>query len=87
MERVAIKPAARSDAAELIRANLDSRSHHEPWTQPFTDADGFEEWFGDIVTRANVGLVARDLGSGCAVGVTNLSQIFRKGFQNAYLAY
>jgi ribosomal-protein-alanine N-acetyltransferase len=87
MTSVAIKPATRSDAAELIRANIDSRAYHAPWAEPFTDVEGFEAWLGELFTGAHVGLIARDLRSGSIVGVVNLSQIFRKGFQNAYLGY
>jgi len=84
---VTIKPVTRSDAAELIQANIESRSYHEPWVQPFTDMEGFEEWLDGITTGANVGLVAREAQSGSVVGIVNLNQIFRKGFQNAYLGY
>jgi [ribosomal protein S5]-alanine N-acetyltransferase len=87
MTSVALDFVTRFDAAELIRANIESRSYHEPWVQPFTDAGGFEDWFGGLFTGANVGLVARDLQSGGIVGVVTLSQIFGKGFQNAFLDY
>ena len=87
MARVSVKPATRADAAELIAANAESRPHHAPWVEPFTDREGFEEWFGALFTGANASLVARDLVSGRIVGVMNFSQIFRKGFQNAYLGY
>jgi ribosomal-protein-alanine N-acetyltransferase len=72
---------------QLIQANISSRFHHAPWARPFTDMDGFDAWFGDLGSGVNVGLVARDTQSGSIVGVTNLSQIFRKGFQNAYLGF
>jgi [ribosomal protein S5]-alanine N-acetyltransferase len=87
MPSIEIKPVTRSDAAELIQANIESRLHHAPWMQPFTDAEGFEEWFDGLFTGVNVGLIARSIQSGGIVGVMNLSQIFRKGFQNAYLGY
>jgi ribosomal-protein-alanine N-acetyltransferase len=87
MTAVSIALATRSDVTELIEANVASRAHHAPWTQPFTDREGFEEWFGGLITGANVGMVARDAQSSGIVGVINLSQIFRKGFQNAYLGY
>ena len=87
MPSIEIKPVTRSDAAELIQANIESRSYHAPWMQPFTDAEGFEEWFDGLFTGAKVGLIARSIQSGGIVGVMNLSQIFRKGFQNAYLGY
>jgi len=87
MTSVTLEPVARSDAAHLIQANINSRFYHAPWVRPFTDADGFDAWFSDIGSGVNVGLVARDMQSGSVVGVTNLSQIFRKGFQNAYLGF
>ena len=87
MTSVSLLCAKRSDAAELIGANVASRLHHAPWAQPFTDQEGFDEWFGTLFTDANVGFVVRDLHSGRVIGVTNLSQIFRQGFQNAYLGY
>jgi ribosomal-protein-alanine N-acetyltransferase len=87
MTSIIIKPAVKSDAADLIQANINSRSYHAPWTQPFTDIGGFDEWFSGLGSGTNVGLIARDLQSGGIVGVTNLSQIFRRGFQNAYLGF
>ena len=87
MPSVSLAPVRRVDAAELTRLNIESRAHHEPWVQPFTTLDGFEEWFGTLFTGANVGFVAREVASGGIVGVTNLSQIALKGFQNAYLSY
>lgn len=87
MPSISLAPVRRVDAAGLIQANIESRAYHEPWIQPFTTLDGFEEWFGTLFTSANVGFVARDLTSGGIVGVTNLSQIFLKGFQSAYLSY
>jgi ribosomal-protein-alanine N-acetyltransferase len=87
MAAVAINPVTRSDGEELIAANIDSRGYHSPWVQPFIDPAGFEDWFNGLSGEANVSLVAREVQSGAIVGVINLSQIFRKGFQNAYLGY
>ncbi len=87
MSPVLLTPVRRADATELVRANLESRAHHEPWVQPFTSLHGFEDWFGAQVVGSSAGFVARDCSSGHIVGVTNLSQIFLKGFRNAYLSY
>src|ERR1700746_2864682 len=76
MASIEIKPVTRSDAAELIQANIESRSHHAPWMQPFTDAEGFEEWFAGLFTGPNVGLIARSIQSGGIVGVLGPSTIF-----------
>jgi ribosomal-protein-alanine N-acetyltransferase len=87
MVGVEVRPVTRCDAAELIRANAESRAYHAPWVQPFTDAEGFDDWFSGLATDARVSLLARDAFSGGIVGVFNLSQIFMRGFRNAYLGY
>jgi [ribosomal protein S5]-alanine N-acetyltransferase len=87
MPSVVLAPVQRSDATALIRANLASRSHHQPWLHPFTDADGFEQWFGTCLTGATVGLVAREDTCGGIVGVVNISQIVLRDFLSAYLGY
>ncbi|MEF2071703.1 GNAT family N-acetyltransferase [Consotaella aegiceratis] len=87
MSSISLNPVRRADAEALIAANIASRSCHHPWVEPFCDQVGFEAWFDEIATGAKVGLVAREQNSGAIVGVTNLSQIFRKAFQNAYLSY
>jgi [ribosomal protein S5]-alanine N-acetyltransferase len=87
MTSVAIIPVAWSDAADLIQANIASRGHHAPWVQPFTDMDGFEAWFGKILTGPNLSLVARDSESRGVVGVLNISQIVWGQFRSAYLGY
>ncbi len=84
---ITLKPVARSDAAELIEANTASRLHHEPWAQPFTDAEGFDRWFAGVVTGANVGLVAREAALGGIAGLVDLNGIMLGRFQSAYLGY
>ena len=82
-----LAPVALSDAADLIQANIDSRAHHAPWVEPFIDRAGFDAWFAQTRSDTYAGLVARNQAAGGIVGVVNLSQIFRGGFQNAYLSY
>ena len=84
---VKLARVTRTDLDELLHANQESRDYHGRWVQPFTTASGFEEWYSAQTTGASVGLLARDTESGQIVGVTNLSQIFYKWFQNAYLSY
>jgi len=85
MTEVWIAPVVPEDAEELVLANQRSREHHLPWVEPFTDMAGFEDWYA--ATLARVSLVARHGRTGEIIGVLNLSQIFRKGFQNAYLGF
>jgi [ribosomal protein S5]-alanine N-acetyltransferase len=87
LPRVAIARGARTDRADLIRANQDSRAHHLPWVEPFTDDAGFDAWFARSLTGPNVGLVARDAASGRIVGIVNISDIVLGAFHSAYLGY
>lgn len=87
MGGVSISPARRSDAADLIRSNLESREVHAPWAQPFTDNFGFESWFGQLSAGANVGLVAREQPSNAVVGVLTISQIVLGNLASAYLGF
>lgn len=87
MSNVKLARVTRADIDELLHANQESQDYHGRWVQPFITASGFEEWYSAQTTGASVGLLARDTESGHIVGVTNLSQIFYKGFQNAYLSY
>jgi ribosomal-protein-alanine N-acetyltransferase len=87
MASVVIAPARRADGPDLVQANNNSRHYHEPWVQTFTDARGFEAWFDALVVEPRVGLVAREAAAGGIVGVINLSQIFLKGFRNAYVGF
>lgn len=84
---VTIKPVTRADASDLISANIHSRDYHAPWVRPFTDMEGFERWFGQIVTGPNFSLIARTESSGSVVGVLNISQIVWGLFRSAYLGY
>lgn len=87
MPLVSVRPVTRADAADLIAANMANRDFHAPWVRPFTDAAGFDAWLVDIAAGTSAGLMARLAPAGAIIGVVSLSQIFRKGFQNAYLGY
>ena len=84
---VVIALARRADGPDLIQANANSRHYHEPWVQAFTDARGFEEWFDGLITEPRVSLIAREAATGGICGVVNFSQIFLKGFRNAYVGF
>ncbi len=84
--KVAIRPAMRSDAQDILAANMLSREYHAPWSQPFTDMSGFDAWFGQLLTGPNVSFVARHIDGG-VVGVFNLTQIVWGSFRSAYLGY
>jgi len=75
MPSVAVLPVSRADAADLIEANIHSRDYHAPWMQPFTTAEGFDQWFGKILTGPNLGFLARADDDGRVVGVVAVSEI------------
>lgn len=64
-----------------------SRELHRGWVAPQPTVEGFEAWLAWCATDAFEGLLARERGTEAWVGVFNLSQIFRGGFQNAYLGF
>ncbi|SCX33688.1 GNAT family N-acetyltransferase [Agrobacterium rosae] len=87
MTRVLIHPVKRSDAQEIVTANVRSRDYHARWAQPFTDMSGFDAWFGQLLTGPNASFIARDVESNGIVGVFNLTQIVWGEFRSAYLGY
>ncbi|WP_026397494.1 GNAT family N-acetyltransferase [Acetobacter nitrogenifigens] len=87
MSEISLSRICPQDAGDLIKANLENRSYHAPWAQPFITKEGFDAWFADQMSDANIGFIARDRHTEGVVGVTHLSQIVMRGFQNAYLGY
>ncbi|GAN91197.1 acetyltransferase [Gluconobacter frateurii M-2] len=87
MRKISLSKVSQKDAVDLVKANIESRSYHDPWSQPFITREGFDTWFDEQMSGSNMGFVARDLDTGGIVGITHLSQIFMRGFQNAYLGY
>lgn len=87
MNSIHLSPVQSSDCADLIAANLASREYHAPWASPFTDENGFQTWFSQTVTGANIGLIAREAASNGVVGVFTLSQIVLGNFRSCYLGY
>lgn len=88
MPLVTLRPAARADAGELVRANQASRELHHPWAAPFTDEAGFDAWWGRILTGPFIGLVARDAATGEIAGVVNVIEIvYGQFYRGAFLGY
>ena len=87
MTAVKTSPVKVSDAAELIAANLASREHHAPWASPFTDHQGFDAWFGRMLTGPNRGFVAREASDNAIIGVVDITEIVWGAFRSAYLGY
>ena len=85
--RVVVRAPAARDREPFLAMVRESRSHHRPWVKPPSTPKAFaaylqrsrrDDFRGFLVCRREDGAIA---------GVFNLSQIFRGGFQNAYLGY
>ncbi|MGE6743395.1 GNAT family N-acetyltransferase [Allorhizobium pseudoryzae] len=85
--RIDLKPVRRSDAADLIAANVESLPYHHPYADPPKDDAAFDAWYGQTVTGANVSLLARLAETGGIIGVFNFSQIALGNFRSCYLGY
>ena len=86
-DRVFLRPPTRSDRAEFIVLNRASKSFHRGLVSPPTTP----EQFATLLQRSNkedsVCLLICLVADEAIIGSINLSQIFRGGFQNAYLGY
>jgi ribosomal-protein-alanine N-acetyltransferase len=84
---VRIARPRQADQADFLAMTRASREHHRPWAFPPLEPAGFRELLARDARPDCEALLARRLQDEALVGVFVLSQIFRKGFQNAYLGY
>ncbi len=75
------------DLFELTTLNLASKELHRGLVSPPTDEKSFAEYLKRNDSDANECLLICEIETGKICGAINLSQIFRGGFQNAYLGY
>jgi len=87
LSRVHIAHPTPADEADLIAMNIASRRFHRPWAHPPQDAAGFRELLARDRREDTEAFLVRRTEDNALIGVFVLSQIFRKGFQNAYLGY
>jgi ribosomal-protein-alanine N-acetyltransferase len=85
--RVTLEPPRRADGAAFIAAMRESRELHRPWSQPPTDLAAWRDWIARADADDTDIELVRLRDGGAIAGYFVLSQIFRKGFQNAYLGY
>jgi ribosomal-protein-alanine N-acetyltransferase len=84
---VHIAHPAPADQPDFLAMNAASRSFHSPWAHPPQDAAGYRELLARDAAEDCEAFLVRRGEDESLVGVFVLSQIFRKGFQNAYLGY
>jgi [ribosomal protein S5]-alanine N-acetyltransferase len=79
-------PGAR-DRNEVIERARASRHLHRPWLTAPSSPELFADWLKRMRQPSMKSFLVCRNEDGAIVGVFTLSQIFRKGFQSAYLGY
>lgn len=75
------------DFDEMMKMFRESRKFYKGLINPVQDFEGFKSYVARNQDEANECFVICRKEDEKIVGAINLSQIFRKGFQNAYLGY
>ena len=77
----------KNDFAELTALNIASKKLHRGLVSPPTDEKSFAAYLARSSDEASESLIICEAVSEKIAGAVNLSQIFRRVFQNAYLGY
>jgi ribosomal-protein-alanine N-acetyltransferase len=85
--RVFLRPPARSDLREFIALSRASTSFHRGLGSPPAQPKQFLEYLERCRRPDSAHFLICLTADGAIAGTINLSQIFRGGFQNAYLGY
>jgi ribosomal-protein-alanine N-acetyltransferase len=85
--RVILRAPGARDREAFLSATRASRALHRPWVAPPTTPEAFQAYLQRNARDDFEALLACERESGLITGAFNLSQIFRGGFQNAYLGY
>lgn len=86
-DRVFLRPPERRDLEEFISLNRASARSHRGLVTPPTQPDQFNAFLKRCRRTDCLCLLVCRVDDGLIVGSIDLSQIFRGGFQNAYLGY
>ncbi len=86
-EAVFLRPPISSDQTEFLALNLASKGFHRGLVSPPTTPEQFARFLSRASEEASVSLLVCLVANSAIIGAVNLSQIFRGGFQNAYLGY
>jgi [ribosomal protein S5]-alanine N-acetyltransferase len=85
--RVFIRKPIEADWEELLSLHQRSMAFHFPWVFPSLTEEGCKTYIERCKQDNFEGLLVCDSVHKKIVGVVNLSQIFYRAFQNAYLGY
>jgi len=86
-EKVLLRAPTRKDAEEFIALNRASRRFHRGLVSPPLTPEQFAAFLKRSNSETSVSVFTCLVTNGSIVGAISLSQIFRGGFQNAYLGY
>jgi ribosomal-protein-alanine N-acetyltransferase len=86
-EKVSLRFPTKSDRAEFITLNRASKHFHRGLVAPPTTPEQFSSFLQKSEREDSACLLICLKADGAIIGAINLSQIFRGGFQNAYLGY
>ncbi len=86
-DKVYLRYVSLDDSSEFIEVNKSSIEFYKGLTSPILDIESFTTYCERNENEANECFVICQTVDNNIVGAINLSQIFRKGFQNAYLGY
>jgi ribosomal-protein-alanine N-acetyltransferase len=86
-KNVFLRPPLRGDLSEFIALNRASVRLHRGLVSPPTGAEEFAAFLSRCHSADTVGFLVCRVTDGAITGAVILSQIFRGGFQNAYLGY
>jgi len=84
---VYIRQPAEDDRDELISLNRASRRFYRGVASPISTPQQFDNYLNRCQREDYEGLLVCHRNDDAIVGLVNLSQIFRGGFQSAYLGY
>jgi ribosomal-protein-alanine N-acetyltransferase len=84
---VFLRSPTRSDRAEFIALNRAGKRFHRGLVSPPTTAEQFSSFFRKSRREDSACLLICLEADDSIIGAINFSQIFRGGFQNAYLGY
>jgi ribosomal-protein-alanine N-acetyltransferase len=86
-DRVLLRTPTSKDSAEFIALNRASKRFHRGLVSPPTTPERFDAFLKRSNSETSICLFICLVSDGSIVGAMTLSQIFRGGFQNAYLGY
>ncbi|MEP6570686.1 MAG: GNAT family protein [Acidobacteriota bacterium] len=84
---VFLRAPTRADRAEFIALNRASKRFHRGLVSPPTTPEQFAAFLKRSNNETAACLLICIVGDGSIIGAISLSQIFRGGFQSAYLGY